>query len=339
MTPREIILANLDHTDAPRPGMTFDRGRVNDFCSAGMDEGLTYRQKRWTEGDIEYYDDVWGNLWKRMKDGCVKGEIEKPVLEDWAQLDELEAPEFDIEKGTAQLKRVFAADTEDKYKVASVGGWVFDNARYLRKMEVYFLDMAMYPDELDRLHKIVASFFEKRIHAAGKAQADAIMIGEDMGTQQGLLFSPEMFRRFFKEMYTRLVGIAHDYGMKVLMHSCGSNWQIIDDLLDVGIDCFQFDQPTVYDMEWLANKFRERHGCLWSPVDIQKVLPTGDREFIEAETERMCEIFEGMLIVKNYPDLPGIGVKNEWDDWAYNTVCRKYGLPVYFPSNQSDSSH
>ncbi|MBN1556998.1 MAG: hypothetical protein JW951_02495 [Lentisphaerae bacterium] len=327
MTPREIIVANLDHTGAPRPGMTFDRGRINDFCSAGLDEGVAWRQKRWVEGEIEYYDDIWGNLWKRMKDGSVKGEICKPALEDWSQLDDLRPPAFDIEKAVAQVRRTFEADTEDRFKVAHVGGWVFDNARYLRKMEVYFLDMAMYPEELHRLHAVVGEFYEHRIHAAGRGGADAIMIGEDMGTQQGLLFSPDMFREYFKEQYTRLVGIAHDYGMKVLLHSCGSNWQIIDDLLDVGIDCFQFDQPTVYDMDWLAGMFRKRHGCLWSPADIQKVLPTGDRAYIEAETARMCDIFEGMLIVKNYPDLPGIGVKEAWDDWAYNAVCRRYGLP------------
>ena len=324
MTPRELVLANLNHESPPRPGLTFDRGRMNDFLMGGMNEGMSYRPKRWTEGHVEYYDDAWGNLWKRMVGGSEKGEIHKPALEDWSQLDALEAPAFDIGKGVAQLKRAFAADTEDKYKVAAVGGWVFDNARYLRKMEVYFLDMALYPDELERLHAVVAGFFEKRIHAAGRAGADAMMIGEDMGTQQGLLFSPAMFRQFFKGMYTRLVGIAHDYNMKVLMHSCGSNRQIIDDLLDVGIDCFQFDQPAVYDMEWLANKFRERHGCLWSPVDIQKVLPTGDRKLIVSETRRMLDTFKGCFIGKNYPDLPGIGVAPEWDQWSYDVMaaCR-----------------
>lgn len=325
MTPREIVYANLDHTGAPRPGMTFDRGRLNDFCFASLGAGMSYKQKRWTQGNIEYYDDMWGNRWKRMKDGPVKGEIDTPRIEDWSQLDDLEPPFFDPEAGAAGARKAFAEDTEDRFKLAFVGGWIFDNARYLRKMEVYFLDMAMYPEQLHRLHRIVADHYEQKIHAAGKSGADGMMIGEDMGTQEGLLFSPDMFREYFKDLYTRLVGIAHDYGMKVLMHSCGSNWQIVDDLLDVGIDCFQFDQPTVYDMPWLAKKFRERGGCLWSPVDIQKVLPTGDREYIEAETNRMCDIFEGMLLLKNYPDLPGIGVKEEWDDWAYNAACRRYG--------------
>lgn len=331
MTPREIALANLEHGDAPRPGMTFDRGRINDFCFSGMNEALSYRQKRWTEGDVEYYDDVWGNLWKRMKYGCVKGEICKPVLEDWSKLEDLRAPEFDVEAGAAQLRRAFAEDDDERLKVAHAGGWIFDNSRYLRRMDVYFMDMALYPEELHRLHAIVGKLYEKRIHAAGLAKADALMIGEDMGTQQGLLFSPAMFEQYFKQLYTRLIGIAHDYGMKVLLHSCGSNWQIIDDLLDVGVDCFQFDQPAVYDMPWLANKFRERHGCLWSPVDIQKVLPTGDKDYIEAETERMCEIFEGMLILKNYPDLPGIGVRNEWDDWAYKAACRRHASQIQRP--------
>ena len=50
---------------------------------------------------------------------------------------------------------------------------------------------------------------------------------------------------------------------------------------------------------------------LWSPVDIQKVLPTGNEDFIHAESRKMCEIFDGCLIAKNYPDLSGIGVTEE----------------------------
>ena len=105
-----------------------------------------------------------------------------------------------------------------------------------------------------------------------------------------------MFRFYFKAEYTRLLSIAHEYGMKVLMHSCGSNWAIVDDLIDCGVDCFQFDQPAIYDMPKLAAKFRERKASLWSPVDIQKILPTGDKAYIESEAECMCKLFDGFLI-------------------------------------------
>jgi uroporphyrinogen-III decarboxylase len=135
-----------------------------------------------------------------------------------------------------------------------------------------------------------------------------------------------MFRYYFKDLYTRLMSIAHDYGMKVLMHSCGNNWEILDDLLDCGVNCFQFDQPAVYDMPALAEKLRNRKAALWSPTDIQKILPTGDREYIKAETQRMCELFDGGLIAKNYPDLKGIGVAEKWDQWAYDAFLEYAGL-------------
>jgi uroporphyrinogen decarboxylase len=214
----------------------------------------------------------------------------------------------------------------DKFKIAHIGGWVFDNARYLRKMEVYFTDMALYPEEVDRMHRMVGAVYEQKIHLAGKAGADGIMIGEDMGTQTGLLFSPAMFRSYFVDLYTRLLAIAHEYGMKVLMHSCGQNWSIVPDLLDVGVDVFQFDQPALYDMPKLAALLRERKAALWSPVDIQQILPTGDRARIEAGANEMYDLFEGGLICKNYPDLPGIGVEEEWDKWAYDAICARAGV-------------
>jgi uroporphyrinogen decarboxylase len=292
---------------------------------AGEPEG--YVQKRWREGNREFYDDKWGNLWVRMDEGPIKGEIHRPVINDWSELADFRAPVYDIEKTADQLRTGFALDvTGERYRVAGIGGWIFDNARYLRKLEVYLLDMALYPDELRLLHEKVAPVYEQLILAAARAGAEAIHIGEDMGTQSGLLFSPEMFRDYFKPMYGRLMGMARELGMKVLLHSCGQNRAILDDLIDCGVSAFQFDQPTVYDMEELAALFRRRKVALWSPIDIQKVLPTGDRGYINAEAKRMCRIFDGCLIVKNYPDLPGIGVEPQWDYWGYEAALEYCGI-------------
>jgi hypothetical protein len=110
--------------------------------------------------------------------------------------------------------------------------------------------------------------------------------------------------------------------MKVIQHSCGYNWELIDDLCGAGIDCLQFDQPAIYDLPALAAKLRQHRVGLYSPCDIQKVLPTGDRVFIESETERLVNTFRGGFIAKNYNDLHGIGVEPEWDGWAYDTFLR-----------------
>jgi hypothetical protein len=58
-------------------------------------------------------------------------------------------------------------------------------------------------------------------------------------------------------------------------------------------------------------------------------MPTGNRELIVSEAQKMVKLFGGKnggLMVKNYGDLPGIGVKPEWDQWAYDTFVERKDL-------------
>jgi hypothetical protein len=52
-------------------------------------------------------------------------------------------------------------------------------------------------------------------------------------------------------------------------------------------------------------------------MDIQKILPAGSRDTIRQGARDLCHIFKRELICKNYPGLHGIGVRDEWEDWAY----------------------
>ena len=324
MTPREIILANLRHQGPDRPGMSFD-GRLNDFFWKGIGPSETYTQKRWGEGKFEYYDDQWGNIWVRMKEGSQGGEIHKPILDDWSRLDSLQLPDLDNPGRYEALREAFSGPC-DSFKVCGVPGWVFDTSRYLRKMEIYFVDLIVHREEIDRLHEMVTGLLERVIRLIGEAGADGIFFCEDLGVQDRLLMSPAMWRDIFKPHYRRLTGAAHEYGMAVIQHSCGCNFDLVDDLADAGIDCFQFDQPLVYDYPALVEKLKKHKVALFSPVDIQQVMPTGDREFIEREAQRLVDTFRGFLITKDYPDLPGIGVEPEWNDWAYRAILRASGI-------------
>lgn len=321
MNSKEIIFANLGHCNPQRPGLTFDNGRIHDMVYASPGSPKGYAQKRWVEGQLEYYDDMWGNLWARMTEGCAAGEVHRPAIEDWAQLKDLKVPQYDFDETVANYRKEFL-HKNDKFKLAGMPGWVFASSRYLRKMENYLMDMLLYPEEVRQLHEKVAGVFENVIRAAGKAGADGIFFCEDMGTQNGLLFSPQLWHEYFEELYCRLFGLAHECGLKVLMHSCGKNREILEPLLKAGVDCFQFDQPTVYDMNDLARLLKKHKAALWSPIDIQKILPTGNRQIIEKGVEEMLEHFEGFLILKNYGDLKGIGVDPEWDNWAYKAIIK-----------------
>lgn len=321
MTPREIIYANLDHQGPERPGLTFSGNRIHDMTGCGMGGSEKYKPKRWVKDNFEYYDDEWGNVWFRVEELGAGGEIYQQAIKDWKQLDTLELPDFDNPKRFERVRQHFAKPT-DRFKLFSMPGWIFASSRYLRKMEIYFMDLIEYREEIERLHKMITDLLVNVIHLAGECGAEGIFYCEDLGTQDSLLMSPAMWRDIFRPHYIRLTSAAHEHGMKVLMHSCGYNWGLVDDLIEAGVDCFQLDQPACYDMPVLAEKFRKHKVALWSPVDIQQVMPTGDRELIESEAKKMVDQFSGFFIAKNYGDLHGIGVKPEWDMWAYNAILK-----------------
>jgi len=323
MTSRETIVANIECRCDGRIGYNFSGGdRLNDVTGTGIEHPFV--PQKWEDGQYAFETDAWGNTWHRIKGRSQGGEVYKPVFADWADLDSLKLPDFDNPAYYGAARKLASTDKEH-FKIGWMPGWPFATCRYMRKMEIYFMDLIADRDRIDILHDRVTSLLERVIDRYGEAGMDGVMFCEDLGIQDRLLMSPDMWRDIFRPLYERLTSCAHKHKMKVIQHSCGYNWLLVDDLCDAGIDCLQFDQPAVYDQPALAVKLRKHKVGLFSPCDIQKVLPTGDRELIERETKRLVETFRGGFIAKNYPDLHGIGVEPEWDKWAYDTFVREGG--------------
>lgn len=322
LTPREIIRQNIECRCEERIGMEFDRERRNDIAWTGIN--LPAHSPGWVDGTMEYYLDDWGNTWRRTTGMSAQGEIFRPALQSWEQLDTLQMPDYD-NPAHYQGAREVAESGTDHFLIGFMPGWPFATCRYLRKMEIYFIDLYEHRDYIDVLHDRVTTLFEGVIDRFGEIGMDGIFFCEDLGVQDRTMFSPAMWRDIFRPLYERLTSRTHAHGMKVIQHSCGYNWALIDDLCGAGIDCLQFDQPAVYDLPALAEKLRAHGVGLYSPCDIQQVLPTGDRDLIIRETRRLVETFRGGLIAKNYTDLHGIGVQPEWDQWAYEEFVRTGG--------------
>jgi uroporphyrinogen-III decarboxylase len=170
----------------------------------------------------------------------------------------------------------------------------------------------------DRLNAIVRGELLKAIDRWGEAGADAIMFCEDWGTQDRLMISPAMWREVFKPEFQALAGRAHEHGMFVLMHSCGKMTAVIEDLIEVGINCLQFDQPTLHGIDYLAKTFGGRM-AFWCPVDIQKTLQTRDEKLIRAEAKMLVERlggFGGGFVAGYYGSNEGIGLTPDVQDIA-----------------------
>ena len=319
MNAREVVIGNIENQDPGRIGFCFGPApdgtpRRNDLVWVGVE--YQAKTKTWVDGEMEYFVDVWGNVWHRFLNMSQGGEVCKPVLENWNDMDNLELPDLGNPDRFFEARRIGASEDE-LFRIGTMPGWCFDICRYMRKMEIYFTDLIAERENIQILHGRITSLLEQIIDQFGEAGLDAIFFFEDLGTQIGPLIGPPMWNEIYRPLYERLTSRAHGYGMKVIQHSCGYNWDLIDDLCEAGIDCFQFDQPALYDLPGLAGKLKTHGVGLFSPCDIQKALPTGNRGKIERETKRLVQTFRGGFIAKQYPDLPGIGVAPQWDQWAY----------------------
>jgi uroporphyrinogen decarboxylase len=122
---------------------------------------------------------------------------------------------------------------------------------------------------------------------------DGIWAGDDFGGQNGLLISPKMWRRYFKERYRHLYAELKAVNPQVLImqHSDGAIAPILGDWIEVGMQVFNPVQPGVpgHDPEELKRRFGDRLS-FWGAVDQQSLLPFGSPAEIEADVKSKIEV-------------------------------------------------
>jgi uroporphyrinogen decarboxylase len=115
-----------------------------------------------------------------------------------------------------------------------------------RGMETVMIDVATRDPiglELIRRRCDILYGIRRRTLAAGKGKIDILCLGEDMGNQNGRMFSPADFRDVFRPVLQRFIDLAHEFGAKAMLHSCGDTHEIMPDLIDMGLDILDAMQP------------------------------------------------------------------------------------------------
>ena len=329
MTSREIIQRVLACDKPPRIGLTYSdydgEARINDTAGLGPSPDPAFDAKTWSdERGGTCWNDEWGCVWRRIEGKTQGGEVIDPPIKSWKDLETYQPPTLDdparYEKAAEEARQ-----QPDKYKLGGIAACSFNKSRYLRKMEEYLMDCAGDPEMVKRLNDMVSDIVVGQVDIYADIGADGVMFCEDWGTQERLLVSPGMWRAVFRPTFERLVGRAHERGLTVWMHSCGYVRDIIPDLVEIGVDVLQFDQPELHTFDFLA-QFAGKV-TYWCPVDIQTTLQTGDRALIRATAREMVEKLGakgGGFIAKDYPDNMSIGLDPLWQHWGYEAFL-EYG--------------
>ncbi len=322
MTPREIFRTAVTFGGPPRIAMTLPQPYPHDTIHGGRGgrggetlEPRGHEKRRWR--------DEWGVTWASLTD-FDKGEVVEPALPTWDALDDYRPPDLGRAEDYAGAAERFADDDggDEHFRIGHIPGFTFNVARKLRKLDNYLCDLLLERERIDRLHAIVRGELLKAIDRLADAGADAIMFPEDWGTQDRLMIDPAMWRDIFKPEFAALAGRARERGLIVLMHSCGKMTAVIEDLIDCGVHCLQFDQPRLHGIELLGKRYGGRM-AFWCPVDIQTTLQTRDPEKIRDEARLLIERlggFGGGFVAGYYGGNEAIGLTPDVQDIA----CRAF---------------
>jgi uroporphyrinogen decarboxylase len=130
-------------------------------------------------------------------------------------------------------------------------GCVMNRTGRLRSMEQMFVDLATDDPAglllVDRMDEIRLGIVDRTLRKVG-GMVDYLWLGEDLGTQRGPIVSMELYRRHLRPRHKRYIDLAKGYGLKVIMHSCGSSSWAFEELIALGVDVVETIQPEARDM-------------------------------------------------------------------------------------------
>lgn len=280
----------------------------------------------WDEPDNPIPGYSWMNGPSPPPSGEVVGHDANVAIKDWPQLDGMldEWPDPNIAELYAGCREDIEANANGRY---TGGHWAFclyERLWSLRGMENILCDFYLNPEPVHRLMDALTDFYCAIIHRAGRElNLDCIYTTDDIGMQTGPMFSPEIFKEFFKPRYAKMINAAHEHGMHFWLHTCGDVRLFLDDLIEIGLDLIHPIQKYTMDEREVAEKFGGRI-CFWTGMDVQQILPWGTPDDVRREVRFMIDTYDrpegGCMVTAGNGITPDVPIENlrAFYDETYN---------------------
>jgi uroporphyrinogen decarboxylase len=260
---------------------------------------IKYEQK---EG-YTYFTDEFGLAWRKpLKDGLYFDIIGHPLANK--SDDEIRNHPFPNPRSSKRFEHISeylnTLNPEDYPLVFDncFGNGIFQMSNHLMGYDNFLMAMMMEEEKttwlLDKITDMKIQFWDEVLERFGD-RIDVVKELDDMGTQANLWIAPEMYQDLIKPRLEKLIRFIKNKkpGVKMMMHSCGSVFPIIPDLIDAGVDILNPVQYTAQGMN--PHEIKKQFGkdiVIWGGgVDTQKTLPQGTVQEVKDETKRMLDIF------------------------------------------------
>jgi uroporphyrinogen decarboxylase len=240
-------------------------------------------------------------VWDRSVDkdiGVVKGQVlSQPTLQGYSFPDPLAEYVFEhVEENITKY--------QDRFRVFGIGFSLYERAWALRGLQTLLMDFYDNPEFVHVLLNTIADYNITQIGEALKYDIDGVMFGDDWGQQHGLQMGPKLWYEFIYPVLRRMYPVVTEAGKKVIIHSCGDVDELFDDLVAIGLNCFNPFQPEVMDV---ANLIPKNHGRLafYGGMSTQITLPYGTVDDVRQETLKLLNLgSKGGYIFSPAHDVP-----------------------------------
>jgi uroporphyrinogen decarboxylase len=255
--------------------------------------------------DDKPYVDEWGVGWKIHPYETPFGrghytEIDSHPLADETAIPGYQPPDpnrAELYIDAAQMIRNFKADY---WIVGVVVTTIFETAWALRGLEQMMLDMAMDPDLTNHIFDIPFNYHLTAAKELVEMGVDMIWTGDDVGSQNQMMISPRMWRKYLKPRMATFISElkAINPEVKVAYHTDGNVEPIIPELIEIGLDVLNPIQPASMNPAKIKKQYGDKLS-FWGSLDEQKTLPFGTPEDVANEVRQRLETvaYNGGLIL------------------------------------------
>ncbi len=242
--------------------------------------------------------DFWGCMNRRVvNDWNAYYEISDPPLahaQTVAEVDAYDWPRPDWWDYDAIPRLIDDACRGGSRAIMFHAGGAFETPWMIRGFEQFLMDLEQAPAIAEAISRHAADYYRERcerVLAAANGRIDIVSSGGDVGTQTGMILSPETWRAHIRPYAARLITPFKHRGLKCFYHSCGSCVPVIPDLIEMGVDVLDPIQVTAAGMQPsnLFTLFGNRlsfHGA----IDQTELLTHGTAQQVAEETTRTIDI-------------------------------------------------
>lgn len=334
MKPKERVIKALKREEPDRiptfewiinPGviekMTGQRNEIEFVKIMDIDGIAVGTNMKKIKVDDRHYKDEWGIV--RVSYDEYPNPVGYPV-KDEDDLKKLTVPDPDADYRFDDIKHAMKEVGDERAVIIRLRD-VFSQPRDLMGFEEFMASFYTQPDVVERLMEISVEYNTKLAKNAKELGGEVIVVGDDIANNSGLLIRPEMYREMVLPYFKKLVQNFKKLGFYVIKHTDGNIMDVVEDLIDSGIDCLDpIDPLGNMDIEYMKKTYGHRI-ALKGNIDCVRTLTEKTPEEVVKEVKdciRKAAVGGGYIISSSNSIHSGINPVNYK---AFLDAIKEYG--------------